>query len=189
MAHRASDADMSGKVSTGNRLMPHVLIVDDDPAVRDVMQMGLELDGACRVTGVESAEAALSVIAGDRPDAAVIDAVLPCAPGLALARTVINLDIPVLIVSGEPQLQSLLIDGGCRFLLKPFRIRELVVETRVLLDNASRRRIDLGQSLDRLLTARRELAHVIDETQRLVEESRRLRAELPASYMQKKPAN
>lgn len=54
-AYSACDADLSGKLSTGNRLMPHVLVVDDDPAVRDVMQMGLELEGSGRRTFITQA--------------------------------------------------------------------------------------------------------------------------------------
>src|SRR5690242_1182140 len=117
--------------------MQHLLVVDDDAAVASVMRMGLEADGTCRVTTGPGAMEALAAIEHDRPHAAIIDAVLPQVSGLVLARTVIDLGVPVLIVSGEPGHQKLLLEAGCPFLLKPFRLAQLAAETRLLLDNAT----------------------------------------------------
>jgi DNA-binding response OmpR family regulator len=157
--------------------MRHLLVVEDDPAVCSVMQMGLEADGSCRVTSAESARAALHIALDDRPDAAIIDAALPEVHGLALTRAVVGLEIPVLITSGDPALQERMLEVGCPFLVKPFGIGQLVTETRQLLDTASQRMAELMASLDRMLNTRRELAFVIEQSRRLVEESRRLRAE------------
>jgi DNA-binding response OmpR family regulator len=157
--------------------MRHLLVVEDDPAVCSVMQMGLEADGSCRVTSAESARAALHIALDDRPDAAIIDAALPEVHGLALTRAVVGLEIPVLITSGDPALQERMVEVGCPFLVKPFGISQLVAETRQLLDTASERMAELVASLDRMLNTRRELAFVIEQSRRLVEESRRLRAE------------
>jgi DNA-binding response OmpR family regulator len=157
--------------------MRHLLVVEDDPAVCSVMQMGLEADGSCRVTGADSARAAFRIALHDRPDAAIIDAALPEVHGLALTRAVVGLEIPVLITSGDPALQERMVEVGCPFLVKPFGIGQLVTETRQLLDTASQRMAQLMASLDRMLTARRELAFVIEQSRRLVEESRRARAE------------
>jgi DNA-binding response OmpR family regulator len=157
--------------------MRHLLVVEDDPAVCAVMQMGLEADGSCRVTSAENARAALHIALHDRPDAAIIDAALPEVHGLALTRAVVGLEIPVLITSGDPTLQQRMIEAGCPFLVKPFGISQLVAETRQLFDAASQRMADLAASLDRMLNARRELAFVIEQSRCLVEESRRFRAE------------
>src|SRR5262249_14229197 len=108
--------------------MRHLLVVDDDAAVADVMRMGLEADGTCRVTMAPGATEALAAIERDRPDAAIIDAVLPRIPGLLLARTVIDLGVPVLIVSGDLALQKGLSEAGCPFLMKPFRLSQLAWE-------------------------------------------------------------
>ena len=159
------------------QIMRHLLVVEDDPAVCSVMQMGLEADGSCRVTSAESARAALHIALDDRPDAAIIDAALPQVHGLALTRAVIGLEIPVLITSGDPALQERMVEVGCPFLVKPFGIAQLVTETRQLLDTASQRMAELTASLDRMLNSRCELAYVIEQSRRLVEESRRSRAE------------
>jgi hypothetical protein len=79
-----------------------------------------------------------------------------------------------MIVSGEPELQRRLAEAGCRFLPKPFRLSEIAVEMRLLLDDASRRTTELAAGFDRLLNAGSEFAHVIDQSRRLAEESRLL---------------
>jgi DNA-binding response OmpR family regulator len=157
--------------------MRHLLVVEDDPDVCSVMRMGLEADGSCRVTSAESARAAFRTVLHDRPDAAIIDAVLPEVHGLALTRAVVGLGIPVLVTSGDPALQRQMVEVGCPFLVKPFGISQLVTETRQLLDTASQRMAELVASLDRMLNAQRELAFVIEQSRCLVEESRRFRAE------------
>lgn len=157
--------------------MQHLLVVDDDADVAAVMRMGLEADGTCRVTTALDAVEALAAIERDRPHAAIIDAVLPRVPGLALARTVIEIGVPVLIVSGELRLQTLLAEARCPFLVKPFRLAQLAAETRLLLDTATARRFEVAQTLDRLMAATGELAEVREQTRRLLEESRRARAQ------------
>jgi len=157
--------------------MRHLLVVDDDAGVADVMRMGLEADGTCRVTIAPGAAEAIDAIDRDRPHAAIIDAVLPRISGLVLARTVVEIGVPVLIVSGEPSHQRLLTEAGCPFLLKPFPLSQLAAETRMLLDTATARRLEVARALDRLLAAKEELATVREQTRRLVEESQRSRAE------------
>jgi DNA-binding response OmpR family regulator len=141
------------------------------------LSMGLEADGSCRVTSPESARAAFRIVLHDRPDAAIIDAALPEVHGLALTRAVVSLEIPVLVTSGDPALQRWMVEVGCPFLVKPFGISQLVAETRQLLDTESQRMAELVASLDRMLNAQRELAFVVEQSRRLVEESRRFRAE------------
>jgi DNA-binding response OmpR family regulator len=130
--------------------MWHVLVVDNDPAVAAMMTMALEMDGAYRVTTAASAHEALKVVGRDRPDAAVIDVVLPLISGLDLARRVFGWGIPVLLVSGHPVTAERLRQGGYRFLEKPFRIRRLITEIRMLLDHASQRRAELAALLRKL---------------------------------------
>src|SRR5262249_26079709 len=156
----------------------HLLVVDDDADVADVMRMGLEADGTCRVTIAPGAAEALEAIDRDRPHAAIIDAVLPRMPGLVLARTVIELGVPVLIVSGALAAQKGLAEAVRPFPLTPFPLSQLAAETRMLLDTATARRIEVGRALDRMLAAKEELAEVGEQTRRLVEESRRFREEV-----------
>ena len=136
--------------------MRHILVVDDEAAICEILQMGLEHDGTCRVTCTATADDAMAAVQNDRPDAAIIDAVLQLGSGLVLAREVVALDVPVLVTSGEPGHQQRLRDAGCYFLPKPFSISQLLVETRRLLDEAADRKALLAAGLDRLLHPRRE---------------------------------
>lgn len=120
--------------------------------------MALESDGTCRVTGASSADDALATVAWDRPDAAIIDAVLPRVSGLELARQMVDIGVPVLVMSGEPAQQQRLLENGCPFLPKPFSVKQLIAETRQLLDDAWRRKAELSVALARLTKNLAELS-------------------------------
>ncbi len=130
--------------------MRHVLIVDDEPAICELVRTALEADGSCRVTSAGSAGDAMAVIENDRPDAAIVDAVLPQVSGLQLAGWAIDRGVPVLIVTGEPQTRDRLVDAGCPYLAKPFAIGKLLAEIQALLDEAAQRRADLALLLRQL---------------------------------------
>ncbi len=131
--------------------MRHVLVVDDEPAICDLVQMVLEADGSCRVTSASTAGDAIAILERDRPDAALIDAVLPQASGLQLATRAIDIGVPVLIVTGEPHTRDKLHAVGCPYLSKPFAIGALLAEMRALLDEAVQRRAELAVLLRRLV--------------------------------------
>jgi CheY-like chemotaxis protein len=152
--------------------MRHILVVDDDPAICEVMQMGLEMDGTCRVTQAANAIEAMDAARHDRPDVAIVDAILPRRSGLALALDLVELSIPVLITSGGPEQQYRLDEAGCYFLRKPFSFARLAEEVRVLLADSAQRRAQLATALRALVDARGRLADTIDETARLVADAR-----------------
>lgn len=119
--------------------MRHVLVVDDEQAICELMQMALEADGSCRVTSASNPYYVAAILERDKPDVAIIDAVLRKASGLRLARLAVDLGIPVLIVTGAPETGKKLDRAGCPFLWKPFHIGTLCAETRVLIDDAAHR--------------------------------------------------
>ena len=130
--------------------MRHVLVVDDEPAVCGVMQMALESDGSCRVSSASSSRHAAAILTHDKPDVAIIAAILSNASGLQLARQAVGLGIPVLLVTGAPQTGKKLDEAGCPFLWKPFHINKLRTETRALLDDAAQRCAQLALFLRQL---------------------------------------
>ena len=152
--------------------MRHILVVDDDPAICEVMQMGLEMDGTCRVTPAANAVEAMDTALHDRPDVAIVDAILPKRSGLALALDLVELSIPVLITSGGPDQQHRLDEAGCYFLRKPFSFARLAEEVRVLLADSAQRRAQLATALRALVAARSELAGTMEKTAHLVADAR-----------------
>jgi DNA-binding response OmpR family regulator len=106
---------------------------------------------------VASAVEAAAVVQGDRPDVVLVAAALDePGDGLTLAKELIAMDIPVLIMTGSQEHQRRLIKAGCPFLSKPFGVARLLAETRLLLDNAKERNAALAAILARMLVAEPE---------------------------------
>jgi len=110
-----------------------VLIVDDEPAIRDSLQDFLE-DYEFRVTAVESSEAALDVLVRERHDVLIVDLRLPGISGETLVFEAHKLDprIKFIIHTGSvdyrlsEELRALGIRPG-HMLLKPVTDLEEVV--------------------------------------------------------------
>jgi DNA-binding NtrC family response regulator len=108
-----------------------ILVVDDEEPVRAAIVRVLSRAGMT-VQGVESAEAALTVLqAGKAFQAVVTDINMPGIHGdefLKLIRER-DLDVPVIVITGNPTLESAMSVvqyGGFRYLSKPFANDELV---------------------------------------------------------------
>jgi two-component system response regulator MprA len=113
-----------------------ILIVDDDPGVRD------SLHGALRLEGYEVDEAAdgveaLARIAGRRPDAVVLDVLMPVLDGLEVCRRLRRRGdrIPILCLTARDAVRDRVagLDAGADdYLVKPFAIEELHARVRAL---------------------------------------------------------
>lgn len=121
------------------------LVVDDDPEIQLVVRYALEGAGH-EVTGVESGAEALAAAASARPDAVVLDVLLPDADGVEvlarLRRTPAGADVPVVFLTGrsEPARVAELRAAGARGVIaKPFDPLSLAEEIeRMLADGGDR---------------------------------------------------
>lgn len=111
---------------------PHeVLLVDDDSAVRNMMRKVLVRAGL-NVESVERASDGLEILKrGRRFEAIVTDLMMPEMDGMQLLRFVrqLDLDVPMIIVTGNPTLESAIQAmeyGGFRYLPKPVENQRLV---------------------------------------------------------------
>jgi len=116
-----------------------VLVIDDDPAVREVLVKGLECDGFDVVEAADG-RAGVTLIERGAPAAlAVIDFAMPGMNGAEVARAIQHLrpGLPVVLASG--QAVTAVLDGitGAVTLHKPFKIAELTRTIHHLLDRAS----------------------------------------------------
>jgi len=125
----------------------HLLVIEDQPDVVAVLKEALAAH--YQVTCASSALDAMSVLERERPDAALIDAVLPSAEGTEIAERVLSRGIPVLLMTGNPGAWAALEESGCHFLAKPFRLDALLAETRALLEHAVERQEQLAVQLRR----------------------------------------
>lgn len=116
---------------------PNVLIVDDEPQVRDIVATYLERDGF-QVRTARDGEEALAAIRGQRPDAMVLDLMLPKIDGLAVLQTLREGgdDVPVIVLSAKGQEHERVAGlelGADDYLAKPASPREIAARVRAVL--------------------------------------------------------
>ncbi|GIF23563.1 DNA-binding response OmpR family regulator [Actinoplanes tereljensis] len=117
--------------------MAHVLVVDDDPTVSDVVRRYLEQDG-CRVRLAADGLAALAAVEEDQPDLVVLDLMMPGLDGLEVCRRLRHRrpDLPVVMLTalGEEADRVVGLEVGADdYVTKPFSPRELVLRVRSVL--------------------------------------------------------
>src|ERR687892_1365442 len=118
--------------------MPKVLIVEDDPAVRDVVEYALAREGMETETA-ESGEAAIERLFSDaRFDLVILDVMLPDTDGVTLCRELRSADsalrdVPVIMVTARDDETSVVVGlevGADDYVTKPFSPRQLVSRVR-----------------------------------------------------------
>lgn len=116
-----------------SRLGP-VLVVDDDPQLRELMQMAI-LDEGIAVETARDGREALERIAASPPRLAVLDVTLPLADGFEVAAALRKLGILIVMVTADGNAaQKAAKMGAFRFLRKPFELRDLLASVRAGLD-------------------------------------------------------
>jgi two-component system KDP operon response regulator KdpE len=118
------------------RTVPLLLVIDDDPAIRETLARELSLAGFETVTAADGEEGK-ELFARHSPDLVVTDLAMPRADGLAVLAAVRKIDrTPVLILSvrGEEEDKVRALDlGADDYVTKPFSLRELLARVRSLL--------------------------------------------------------
>ena len=104
---------------------PHVLIVDDQPELCELLAEELTTRG-CVVSCAGSAAEMRKALAGDVFDLVLLDVVLPDEPGLPIVEDASMQPVPVILMSGHDEAARQYRNGDRPFLGKPFRIGELV---------------------------------------------------------------
>lgn len=118
---------------------PTVLVVEDEPAILELMALHLEASGFA-VWRARSAEEGRRQLAERLPDAVLVDWMLPGQSGFAFARGLRaearTRELPILFVTArgaEPDKVSALEAGADDYVTKPFSPRELVARLRAVL--------------------------------------------------------
>ena len=109
---------------------PHLLLVDDDRRIRDLLSRFLAGEGY-RVTTAMSAKAARSKLLGLHFDLLILDIMMPGETGFDLARSIrASSPVPIIMLTArheaEDRIEGLQI-GADDYLAKPFEPRELVL--------------------------------------------------------------
>jgi two-component system phosphate regulon response regulator PhoB len=119
--------------------MPQILIVEDEPAIAELIAVNLRHNGFQPVWATDG-EAARREIATAVPDAIVLDWMLPGTSGVALARQwradALTRSVPILMLTArgdEPDKIAGLDAGADDYITKPFSTQELLARLRAAL--------------------------------------------------------
>jgi DNA-binding response OmpR family regulator len=122
--------------------MASVLLVDDDPKIRDLLRLYIEREGH-RTLAAADGEMAVAIASRSHPDLVVLDVMLPGLDGFEVCRRIRDTsDVPILLLtarSGDSDKVVGLDLGADDYVVKPFSPRELMARVRALL---RRRRVD-----------------------------------------------
>ncbi|AWK86423.1 response regulator [Azospirillum thermophilum] len=118
----------------------HILAIDDDEPVRDLLESYLTAEGY-RVTTAPDTASAKEALTGDPVDLVVCDLRLPDGDGLGLVRHIRSeTQIPVIILSSKDQDVDRIVGlelGADDYLTKPFNPRELLARIKAVLRRVS----------------------------------------------------
>jgi DNA-binding response OmpR family regulator len=113
-----------------------VLVVDDEPMVREVVARYLERDGL-RVHQAADGDEAMAWLEGHNPDLVVLDIMLPGHDGLAILRRLRHDgDVPVILLTARVEEVDRVLGlelGADDYVTKPFSPRELAARVRTVL--------------------------------------------------------
>ncbi len=116
-----------------------ILVVDDDPQIREILSMALERAGFDAVLARDGAEGLHQAMTVD-PALAVLDIGLPEMDGLELCKAIRrDSDLPILFLTARDDEVDRILGlelGGDDYVTKPFSPRELVARVRAILKRA-----------------------------------------------------
>ncbi|MGW5386061.1 response regulator transcription factor [Nocardia sp. NPDC003963] len=144
-----------------------ILVVDDDRAVRESLRRSLTFNGYTVDLAVDGIDA-LEKATADRPDALVLDVMMPRLDGLEVCRRLRSTgdDLPILVLTARDSVSERVagLDAGADdYLPKPFALEELLARLRALL---RRRAPDTGEISEAMVFADLSLDPVTREVAR-----------------------
>jgi len=121
--------------------MATVLVVDDEPIVRDVVVRYLQRDGYDTLEAADG-DSARAIIESGQTDLVVLDLMLPGTDGLALCRWIRSgSDLPVIMLTALGEATDRIVGlelGADDYVTKPFSPRELAIRVHNVLKRAER---------------------------------------------------
>jgi len=117
-----------------------VLVVDDDPALAEMLGIVLRGDGF-EPTFVAAGDAALGAFRRDRPDVVLLDLMLPGTNGLEVCRQIrAESGVPIIMLTAKGDTLDVVLGLECGaddYVVKPFKPKELVARMRARLRSHS----------------------------------------------------
>jgi two-component system OmpR family response regulator len=128
-------------MADGDRI-PKVLVVDDEPNIRELVEVALKFHG-CAVAVSSSGKDALHQVEIYEPDLMILDVMLPDMDGFEVCRTLRagGNDVPVVFLTARDTTSETirgLTIGGDDYVTKPFSVEALVARVRAVLRRTTR---------------------------------------------------
>jgi two-component system, cell cycle response regulator len=161
----------------------HVLVVDDDEAVRMRVRDLLEPTGLCTVSEASNGPDGLAAARNERPDLVLLDIMMPGMTGLTVCQLMrqdpLTREIPIIVLSAadEDRAMPSALDAGAEdYLPKPIPSAELKAKVRTIMDlNRYRSLTRERRRLRWLVEQASEALVMIDRKGHLLEANRRAR--------------
>ncbi len=122
-----------------------ILIVDDEPAIVDLIKLNLELEGFETLSCKDGFEA-IKIAYSQKPDLILLDIMMPGMSGFEACKSLQSLNIPIILLTAKDSIKDKLLGlelGADDYITKPFDSRELIARIKTVL-----RRIDKYSSKD-----------------------------------------
>ena len=125
--------------------VPRVLVVDDEPNIRELVQVALKFHG-CAVTTSATGGDALRLAESDQPDLIVLDVMLPDIDGFDVCRRLraSGNEVPIIFLTARDTTSESITGlalGGDDYITKPFSVEALVARVRAVLRRARRQQV------------------------------------------------
>jgi two-component system response regulator HydG len=162
----------------------HVLVVDDEPALRRSLARVLETRGM-QVGVAEDGAQALEYIHRTPPDVALVDMMMPGVGGLDVLARVKAMDVPIEIVlmtafADVDSAVAAMKAGAYHFLTKPFHSNDAVAHA-VLKAAEHRRLADRARQLEQVLLSKERFGEIIGDSPRMLDVFRLIEGVAPTS--------
>jgi two-component system, OmpR family, phosphate regulon response regulator OmpR len=138
---------MARALSAPSDAAPHLLVVDDDRRIRDLLLRFLLAEGY-RVTTAETAAEARAKLGGLSFDLLILDVMMPGETGFELARAIrVSSGVPILMLTARDEAENRIKGlelGADDYLSKPFEPRELLLR----IANILKRQLPAGPPIE-----------------------------------------